>query len=55
MLLAIDIGNTHSVIGYFVDDQLTQQWRVSTHPLCTADEFKLKLNGILNSGGVSLG
>jgi type III pantothenate kinase len=54
MLLAIDIGNTHTVIGYFLDDELTQQWRVSTHPLCTADEFKHKLDGILNSGGIQL-
>ncbi len=54
MLLAIDIGNTHTVIGYLVNDRLAQQWRVSTHPLCTADEFKLKLDGILYSEGIKL-
>jgi type III pantothenate kinase len=52
--LALDIGNTQTVIGYFAQSQLTHQWRVSTHPLCTSDEFKLKLDGIMWSEGILL-
>lgn len=43
LLLAIDVGNTHTVLGCFEGRQLKHTWRVSTHPLCTADEFKLKV------------
>ncbi len=54
MFLAIDVGNTHTVLGYFSKNQLQKTWRVSTHPLCTSDEFKLKLEMILNSSGMTL-
>ena len=65
-MLAIDIGNTQTVIGYFTQENsaqpsvqhsvqhLTQQWRISTQPRCTADEFKLKLSGILNNSKIQL-
>ena len=39
MFLAIDVGNTHSVLGLFRDDHLIGEWRVSTQPHRTADEM----------------
>ena len=39
MILAIDVGNTHSVLGLFKDQQLIGEWRVSTQPHRTADEM----------------
>ncbi|MBU1078265.1 MAG: type III pantothenate kinase [Spirochaetes bacterium] len=39
MLLGIDIGNTHIVIGYFKDDKLLKKWRVSTDEKKTEDEY----------------
>lgn len=47
MLIAIDVGNTQTTVGYFSTSGLEKQWRLSTHPLCTSDEFKLKLEMIL--------
>jgi type III pantothenate kinase len=39
MILAIDIGNTHSVLGLFDQGELIGEWRVSTQPHRTADEM----------------
>ena len=39
MLLAIDVGNTQSVLGLYQDQQLIGEWRVSTQPHRTADEM----------------
>ena len=39
MLLAIDVGNTQSVLGLFRGDELVGEWRVSTQPHRTADEM----------------
>lgn len=37
-LLAIDIGNTNTVIGRYHDEELTNIWRTTTHAQATADE-----------------
>ncbi|MBU0730722.1 MAG: type III pantothenate kinase [Proteobacteria bacterium] len=39
MLLAIDVGNTHMVIGVFDQDRILCQWRVKTDRDSTADEL----------------
>ncbi|MGA9119891.1 MAG: type III pantothenate kinase [Bacteroidota bacterium] len=38
MLLAIDIGNTHTVIGVFSPDRLLAEWRISSSTRRTLDE-----------------
>lgn len=53
MLLAIDIGNTHTVIGLFKDKELLYQWRLSSGFAQTEDEvgppllFLFEKNGIM--------
>ena len=39
MLLAIDIGNTNTVVGLFEGDRLLQHFRVGTAESRTADEY----------------
>jgi type III pantothenate kinase len=41
MLLALDVGNTNTVLGVFESAQgpLRTQWRVTTHKTQTADEY----------------
>lgn len=39
MLLAIDIGNSHTVCGVFLDKSLQFQWRLETHRQRTEDEL----------------
>lgn len=47
MLLAIDVGNTNTVLGLFDGDDLVRSWRVKTDARETADEIDLKLRGLL--------
>ncbi len=46
-VLAIDIGNTNVVVGSFQQGQLEKVWRLSTYPLCTSDEIRIKLESLL--------
>jgi type III pantothenate kinase len=47
MLLAIDIGNTNTVIGVFEGDALAQSWRIKSDARNTADELALTFRGLL--------
>ena len=47
MLLAIDVGNTHTVLGLFDGDRMEQSWRVKTDARSTADEMVLTFRGLL--------
>jgi type III pantothenate kinase len=48
MLLAIDVGNTNTVLGLFVGEELVQSWRTKTDSRETADELALKFRALLN-------
>ncbi|MDQ1749989.1 MAG: type pantothenate kinase [Pseudonocardiales bacterium] len=47
MLLAIDIGNTNTVLGVFDGDTMVHSWRVKTDARNTADELMLTYRGLL--------
>lgn len=47
MLLAIDIGNTNTVVGVFDGDKLERSWRIKTDARSTADELALTFRGLL--------
>ena len=47
MLLAIDVGNTNTVLGLFEDSALVHSWRVNTNARQTADEIELTFRGLL--------
>jgi type III pantothenate kinase len=47
MLLAIDIGNTNTVLGVFEGADLKQSWRIKTDSRNTADELALTYRGLL--------
>lgn len=51
MLLAIDVGNTQTVIGIYEGECLKHMWRVSTNSIHTADELRLKLRGLFLAQG----
>ncbi|MEY4323771.1 MAG: type pantothenate kinase [Actinomycetota bacterium] len=47
MLLAIDVGNTNTVLGLFDNETLIHSWRITTDSRTTADELALKFEGLL--------
>jgi type III pantothenate kinase len=47
MLLAVDVGNTNTVLGVFTGDKLERSWRVKTDGRATADEIALLFRGLL--------
>jgi type III pantothenate kinase len=51
MLLAIDVGNTQTVLGLFDGEKLVEHWRLATDPRRTADELALLVNGLLDHPG----
>jgi len=51
MLLAIDVGNTHTVIGLFDQDHLRQHWRLETKEERTADELGILLLELFRATG----
>ena len=53
MLLAIDVGNTQTVLGVYENKKLRFRWRVATNKLHTCDELRVKLIPLLSSEGVS--
>ncbi|MGH7842463.1 MAG: type III pantothenate kinase [Candidatus Binataceae bacterium] len=54
MLVAIDVGNTHTVIGIYDGDQLAHHWRISTDAERTADEHAVMLQVLLTAAGLDV-
>lgn len=52
MLLAIDVGNTNTVLGVFGEGELKAHWRLSTLPERTADEMGILLISLLEMGRI---
>jgi len=50
MLLAIDVGNTNTVLGLFDSEELVRSWRIKTDARATGDEYLLKFRGLLSDG-----
>lgn len=51
MLLAVDVGNSHMVLGLFQGKELINDWRVRTRREITADELATLLHSLLHLAG----
>lgn len=54
MLLAVDCGNTHIVLGLFQGEKLTRSWRIATEGNKTEDEYLALLQILLSQDGLSI-
>jgi type III pantothenate kinase len=54
MLLAVDVGNTHTVIGLYEGRELARHWRVITREERTADEYGVLLRNLFLSAEMGL-
>lgn len=52
MLLAVDVGNSHMVIGVFENEQLRCHWRVKTDQSSTVDELGSLFHGLFAMEGI---
>jgi type III pantothenate kinase len=54
MLLAIDVGNTHTVVGIYDGERLVTDWRMASWINRTADEEWLTVKSFCTDAGVPL-
>lgn len=52
MLLALDIGNTNTVIGVFEGKALLKHWRLSSRREGTRDEYAMLIKGLFDFAGL---
>lgn len=52
MLLAVDVGNTNTVLGLYQGTELAAWWRLTTNRNQTRDEFSFVLSGLLAARGL---
>ncbi|HSB69635.1 MAG TPA: type III pantothenate kinase [Candidatus Methylomirabilis sp.] len=52
MLLALDVGNTNTVIGVFDRTSLVVHWRLSTRRTGTSDEYGIFIKGLFDFAGL---
>jgi type III pantothenate kinase len=55
MLLAIDVGNTHTVMGVFNEDRLVANWRIRTERERTSDELGVLFSNLFSTSPVAMG
>ncbi len=48
MLLAVDAGNTQTVLGLYDGDRLVEHYRIGTNPAHTADELAVTLRALVD-------
>ena len=48
MLLAVDVGNTQTVLGLYDGERLSEHWRLATERTRTGDELGVLLGGLLD-------
>ncbi len=53
MLVALDVGNSHTVIGVYEDQRLLHHWRIATEIKRTTDEHGALLGTLLASAGLT--
>jgi type III pantothenate kinase len=52
VLLAVDVGNTTTVLGMYRGDELVASWRVATDGMRMADEYAVLLSRLLELEGL---
>jgi type III pantothenate kinase len=52
MLLAVDVGNTHTVLGLFEAEKLVANWRVATRHDVTGDEMGVVWHALFSQEGI---
>lgn len=54
MFLAIDVGNTHIMLGVYQDDKIKVYWRLATRRDSTEDELGMIIKNLLQNSSLNL-
>lgn len=54
MLLAVDVGNSHTVSGVFSGDRLVAEWRLKSDRDRTGDELAIRYQSLFQLSGISI-
>lgn len=54
MLLAVDVGNTQTVLGLYKEEELQHMWRLATNKKDSSDELRIKLLSLLVAAGIDI-
>jgi type III pantothenate kinase len=54
LLMVIDVGNTHTVIGLFDGDRIVKHWRVVTESERTADEYGMLMWSLFSAADMKV-
>ena len=54
MILAVDVGNTNTVLGVYDEGTRKVDWRISTDKDKTSDEYGILFKSLFSFGGISL-
>jgi len=54
MLLAVDVGNSHTVSGVFSGDQLIAEWRLKSDRDRTGDELAIRYHALFQLAGINI-
>ena len=52
-VLAIDVGNTHTVLGIYEGERLARHWRIETNPARTEDEHAVLVRDLLRESALT--
>jgi type III pantothenate kinase len=52
MLLVIDVGNTNTTLGVYRDEDLQAEWRLTTNPAGTVDEYGVQTRSLFQLAGM---
>jgi type III pantothenate kinase len=52
VVLCIDVGNSHTVIGVWLGEEVVDSWRLTTNQWSTSDEMYISLKSLLESGSI---
>lgn len=52
VVLVVDVGNSHTVIGIYRGKEIVEYWRLTTQPQATSDEVLIRIAGLLAQSGV---
>jgi len=53
IVLCVDIGNSHTVMGIYEESRIVEHWRITTPRIATSDEIYLRAQALIQASSVS--